>query len=45
MDKVFETCRQFTYFNTNVLFIQQGRAKIMETRELKNQLMWNRLEE
>jgi hypothetical protein len=45
MDKVFETCRQFTYFNTNVLFIQQGRAKIMETRELKNQLMWKRLEE
>ena len=45
MDKVFETCRQFTHFNSNVLLIQQGRAKIMEARDCNNQWLWDKLEE
>lgn len=41
--KVFETCRRFTSFQANLLFIQAAREKLAEDRKYSNQFMWNRL--
>lgn len=45
IDKVFQTCRRFTYYIENVRFIQAARERLLRTREYAAQFMWRRLME
>mmetsp|Transcript_34414 Transcript_34414/g.52698 ORF Transcript_34414/g.52698 Transcript_34414/m.52698 type:complete len:320 (-) Transcript_34414:1231-2190(-) len=42
---VFDTCKQFTFKNNNIVFIQRTWLNVQLTRDFKNKLFFKRLEQ